>query len=238
MNIIASNAEIADTAKLGNNVEIGANVVIHDYAVIMDNVKIGDGVEIFPFSVIGRMPKSAGATSRKLSTDSEPVVIGSGCVVSPGAVIYVGVSIGNNCLIGDHASIREGAVIGNKCIISRNVTFNYNVTVGNETKIMDNAHITGNCRIGDRVFISVGVVTVNDNNIGRAGYTEGEITGPVVGNDVSVGASAVLMPSVVIGDNSIIAAGSVVKKNVKPYSVVAGNPAKFVTKIPDYLVSE
>lgn len=237
MNQIASSAEIADTAKLGNNVEIGENVVIHDYAVIMDNVSIGDGVEIFPFTVIGRLPKSAGATSRKLSTDFEPVVIGSGSVVSPGAVIYAGVRIGNNCLIGDNASIREGAVIGNKCIISRNVTLNYSVTIGNETKILDNTHITGNCKIGDRVFISTCVATVNDNNIGRAGYTEGGITGPVIGNDVSIGASAVLMPSVVIGDNSIVAAGSVVKKNVKPYSVVAGNPAKFVTKIPDYLIN-
>ncbi|WP_303851739.1 acyltransferase [Seleniivibrio woodruffii] len=237
MNKIASSADIADTVKIGNNVEIGENVVIHDYAVIKDNVRIGDGAEIFPFSVIGRLPKSAGATSRKLNDDFGSVSIGSGCVVSPGAVIYADVSIGNNCLVGDNASIREGAVIGSRCIISRNVTLNYNVTIGNETKIMDNAHITGNCRIGDRVFISVGVVTVNDNNIGRAGYSDGDITGPVIGDDVSVGASAVLMPSVVIGDNSIIAAGSIVKKNVKPYSVVAGNPAKFVTKVPDYLIN-
>lgn len=237
MKKVASTADIADTVKIGDNTEIGENVVIHDYAVIMDNVRIRDGVEIFPFSVIGRLPKGAGATSRNISTDFEPVVIGSGSVVSPGAVIYAGVRIGNNCLIGDNASVREGVVIGNRCIISRNVTLNYNVTIGDETKIMDNSHITGNCKIGDRVFISVGVVSVNDNNIGRAGYAEGEITGPAIGNDVSVGASAVLMPSVVIGDNSIVAAGSVVKKNVKPYSVVAGNPAKFVTKVPDYLIN-
>ncbi|TCK62138.1 N-acetyltransferase [Seleniivibrio woodruffii] len=238
MSRIAASAEIADTVKIGCDVEIGENVVIHDYAVIKDNVSIGDNVEIFSFAVIGRLPKSAGVTARKLSSDFEPVVIGSGSVISPGAVIYAGVTIGCNCLIGDHASIREGAVIGDRCLISRNVTFNYNVTVGEGTKILDNTHITGNCKIGRNVFISAGVVSVNDNNIGRAGYTEGEITGPTVCDNVSVGAACILMPSVVLGENSIISAGSVVKKNVKPFSVVAGNPAKFITKIPDYLITE
>ena len=237
MNKIATTADIADTVKIGNNVEIGENAVIHDYVVIKDNVKIGCCAEIFSFAVIGRLPKSAGITARKLGSDFKPVSIGSGSVISPGVVIYADVQIGDNCLIGDHASIREGAVIADRCLISRNVTLNYNVTVGEGTKILDNTHITGNCTIGANVFTSAGVVTVNDNNIGRAGYTDGGITGPVIGDYVSVGASAVLMPAVQIGDNSIVAAGSVVKKNVKPYSVVAGNPAKFVTKVPDYLIN-
>ena len=95
---------------------------------------------------------------------------------------------------------------------------------------MDNTHITGNMIIGDNVFISVLVATTNDNNIGKKGYDENTTKGPIIENNVLIGASASLLPNTIIGESSIIASGTIVTKNVEKQSVVMGIPGKVVKK--------
>jgi acetyltransferase-like isoleucine patch superfamily enzyme len=108
------------------------------------------------------------------------------------------------------------------------VTINYNAKIGNRTKIMDATHITGNCKIGDDVFISLHVGMANDNHIGLNGYNEDEIKGPTIHNKAVVGLGAMILPGVVIGEGAIVAAQSVVNKEVGPWAFVAGYPARKV----------
>lgn len=222
---------ISKTAIIDSSVVFGNDVVIHDFVVIYPNVVLGNNVEIMEGAVIGRLPKGAGATSRKTIGEFKKVTIGNGCVISPHAVIYTDVEIGNNCLIGDGASIREQCRIGNNSIISRLVSVNYNTKIGSHTKIMDNTHITGNMVIGDNVFISVLVTTTNDNNIGTKGYDEDKIRGPYIENNVLVGAGANLLPGVRIGQGSIVGAAALVTKDVPEYTVVMGIPAKVIRSL-------
>jgi len=233
MTKISETARIASTVVIHDNVEIGNNVVIKDFVVIYPNVVIEDNVEIMEGAVIGRMPKGARATSRKTIDEYKKVVIGEGSVISPHAVIYTDVRIGKGTLVGDGASIREQCEIGDECIIARMVTINYNTKIGNKTKIIDNTHITGNMIIGNNVFISTLVSTTNDNNIGAKGYDESFVRGPIIEDNVLIGASASILPGVRIGKNSIIAAGSVVTKDVEPYSVVMGVPGRVVRKVQE-----
>ena len=96
---------------------------------------------------------------------------------------------------------------------------------------MDNTHITGNMTIGNHVFISVLVATTNDNAMGRDGYSEEHVKGPVIHDNVTVGAAANILPNVEIGENSIVGAGSVVTKDVPASKVVMGVPAKVVRDV-------
>jgi len=215
--------------KIHKNVSIGKNVKIHPFVVIYPNVIIEDDVEIFSGSVIGRLPRGAKAISRtNITKDYKKVLIGQGSVISPHSVIYTDVSIGRGTLIGDGASIREQVRIGDNCIISRYVTINYNTTIGNNTKIMDNSHITGNMTIGNNVFISVQVSTVNDNNIGKSGYDEDNIKGPIIEDYVAIGAGAIILPEVTIGKNSIIGAGTIIRKSLKENTIVLANSSKII----------
>ena len=68
------------------------------------------------------------------------------------------------------------------------------------------------------------------NHIGKVAVKK-----TVIGNNVFIGLNAIIMPGVIVGDGSIIGAGSVVTKNVEPYTVVAGNPAKFICMVKDYI---
>lgn len=226
-NKIGENVTIKEFAVIRGNVVLGKNVVIHPHVVIEAGVTIGDNVEIFPGAYVGKEPKGAGATAR-LPVFNKEVIIGDNVSIGPNVVIYYEVKIGSNTLIGDGASIREQCTIGECCIISRCVTINYNSTVGNRTKIMDLSHITGNCTIGDDVFLSTHVCMVNDNNMGSKGYTQQDIRGAIIEDGVRIGANVSLLPKIIIGKKSVVAAGAVVNKDVRSNILVAGNPARFV----------
>jgi acetyltransferase-like isoleucine patch superfamily enzyme len=96
---------------------------------------------------------------------------------------------------------------------------------------MDLTHITGNCHIGDNVFISIHVSTVNDNVVVDREYVEERIQGPTIENNVSIGAGAILLPSVRIGEGSFVGAGALVTRDVPPHVLVLGIPAKIIKNI-------
>ncbi|KLN58961.1 hypothetical protein WH96_20215 [Kiloniella spongiae] len=108
------------------------------------------------------------------------------------------------------------------------------MTVGNQVDIGEFCHIRagGKLKIGSRVLIASHVVITSQGHpleLPRWGITkEDEV---IIGNDVWVGARAVILPGVKIGDGSVIAAGSVVTKDVPEYVVVAGIPSKIIQKV-------
>jgi acetyltransferase-like isoleucine patch superfamily enzyme len=227
---IGENVDIAEFAVIRAGASLGRGVRIHPHVVVEPGVRLEDDVEVFPGAHIGKEPKGAGATARAMQYDRR-VIIGRGTSVGPHAVIYYDVEIGANTLIGDGASIREQCRVGSQCIISRYVTVNYNTRVGNRTRIMDMTHLTGNCVIGDDVFISCMVATANDNVMVKREYEEGKVVGPHVANWASIGEGACILPGVRIGEGALVAAGSVVTRDVEAYALVMGVPAKFVRSL-------
>jgi len=209
---------------------IGEGVIIHPYVVIESGVVLEDGVEVFPHAYIGKEPKGAGALARAPSF-SKIVRIGRDSSVGPGAVIYYDVTIGRNTLVGDGASIREKCVIGNQCVIGRYVTLKYETIVSDRVKIMDHSWMAGRMEVEEDVFISGGVMTANDNNIGKSGYIEEDIVGPLIKKGAVIGAGAILLPKIVVGENSTVGAGSVVTKDIPSDSVAMGVPARVRNKI-------
>jgi acetyltransferase-like isoleucine patch superfamily enzyme len=227
---VGAGVNIAEFAIIRPGVRLGRGVRIHPHVVIEAGVDIEDDVEIFPGAYLGKEPKGAGATARDVKFERR-VVVGRGTSVGPHAVIFQDVAIGAETLIGDGASIREQCRIGSRCIISRYVTLNYNTTVGDRTRIMDLTHLTGNAIIGNDVFVSIHVSMVNDNEMITRRYEEGRIIGPRIDDKASIGAGACLLPGVRIGEGALVAAGAVVTKDVEPYGVVMGMPARFVRSL-------
>ncbi len=99
--------------------------------------------------------------------------------------------------------------LGTRCMIQANATIGNNVIMGPDVKIY--------CR--NHEFVSL------DIPIQKQGKRHYET---IIGNDVWIGANAIILPGVQIGDHSIIGAGSIVTKNVKEYSISAGNPCKHI----------
>lgn len=224
---IGEGTVVHEFAVVRKEVSIGNNVVIHPHVVIENGVTIGNNVEIFPGTYIGKVPKGAGALARIPEFETF-VEIGADCSIGPNAIIFYDVRVGNNTLIGDGASIRERSRIGSFDIIGRYVTVNYNTVINDRVKVMDHSWLAGNMKIGKGVFISGCVATANDNAIGRLGFDEDRIVGPYIEDGAAIGLGALLLPGTHIGKSAIVGAGAVVTKDVPPYAVVMGVPAKVV----------
>ncbi len=222
---LGAKLRIGAYAVIGDAVELGEGSVIHPHVVIGDHVRIGAGCEVFPGAVLGKEPKGAGALARTPQFERR-LEIGAGCSIGPQAVIYYDVVIGPGCLVGDAASIREQTVIGARSVIGRHVTVNYANRIGSRTKIMDHSWIAGNAEIGDDVFISGGVLTSNDNALGRNPFDDGQMRGPIIEDGAVIGVGAILLPGLRIGARAVVAAGAIVTKDVPADATIMGAAAR------------
>lgn len=150
------------------------------------------------------------------------------------------VTIPSNTLIEDGCYIGDNAIIGQHCRIHRNVFIDKNVVIGNKVKIQNNNSIYEHVKLDEGVFVGTNVCFINDK-YPRAILMNGKQVGVGDWNPVethvcygaSIGAGAVILGGVTIGEWAMVGAGSVVVNDVPAKTIVAGNPAKIIRKIDD-----
>ena len=126
--------------------------------------------------------------------------------------------------LGDYSVVESFACINNAV---------GDVMIGDHTRIGLHNTIIGPVTIGNHVNLAQGItVTALNHNFSDTEKRIGVNTTPVViGDDIWIGANAVILPGATIGSHSVVAAGSVVTKDVPPHSLVAGVPAKIIRQI-------
>jgi len=138
--------------------------------------------------------------------------------------------IGNGTKIWINSQIRENSEIGKNCIISKDTYIDTQVKIGNNCKIQNSVSVYQGVTIGNDVFVGPNACFTNDK-VPRAFDSEWKITPTLVKDGVSIGANSTIVCGITIGEYSMVAAGSVVTKDVEPYSLVMGNPAKHYSYI-------
>jgi len=121
-----------------------------------------------------------------------------------------------------------GVKIGQDSFVGPFVEIQRDVIIGRNTRISSHTFVCSGVNIGDEVFIAHGVMFTNDL-FKSDHYKTWELFTTEVGNNVRIGSNATILP-VRIGEGAIIGAGAVVTKDVEPYAVVVGNPAKAIKK--------
>lgn len=118
---------------------------------------------------------------------------------------------------------------GFQCDIGKNISVGHNFYAGFQFTALDMAPITigDNCMIGP----NVGLYTPGHNITPKDRHLSGHASPIVIGNNVWIGGHSIVLGGVTIGDNSIVAAGSVVTKDVPKNVIMAGNPAKVLREI-------
>ena len=185
--------------------------------------KIGKKVRIKDNVVIGL----------KYSDDCKEVILGDNVTIREGSIIYADVVIGSNFKTGHNILIREKTVIGSNIVIGSNTVIDGTVEIGSYVKIETGVYIPTHTKIGSHVFIGPCVVMTNDRYPQRL-RDQYKPEGAIIGDGVSIGANSTLLPGVRIGEGSFIAAGSVVTKDIPPWSLIMGVPGK-IKPLPDKL---
>lgn len=197
----------------------------------LSDIECGSNIIIFPNSVIGRPPMAPKGTTEINYNElkQESVCIGSNTIIGANAVIYSNVKIGKNCLIGDGVHIRENVEIGDNCIIGIGTKVGARTKIGSHTRVMDITNVASDAVLGRHVFIGPGVMMGNDNAMGRNYIGDGYgFTGPIIKDWVTIGMNSSILPNVIIEQDSIIGAGSVVTRSISSCSLFIGVPAKKV----------
>jgi acetyltransferase-like isoleucine patch superfamily enzyme len=160
------------------------------------------------------------------SSVSEPFIhptadVSSQAVIGPGTRIW------------HQAQVRERARIGGHCIIGKGAYVDFNVTIGDNVKIQNGVYVYHGVTVEEGVFLGPGAILTNDK-LPRAINPDGtlktdadwEVSPILIQRGASIGAVAVVLPGVTVGEFAMVGAGAVVTHDVPAHGLVYGNPAR------------
>ncbi len=184
---------------------------------------LGDNCTIQPFAIVGLQYRP----------DCRPARLGKNCTIRAYTIIYGDVVIGDDFRSGHHALIREHTTIGDYVLVGTASIIDGHVALGSYSSIQGRVYIPTHTTIGDYVFIGPGAVLTNDKYPlrQRASYHP---SGPIIADHVTIGANATLLPGIRVGEGAVIAAGSVVTRDVPAWTLAVGAPAR-ILPLPDHL---
>jgi len=192
---------------------------------IAPRVALGERCDLQGPCILGKAPRGAEHGELELR-------IGSEATVRPFTTIYAGSTIGDRLQTGQGASIREDNVLGDDVSIGTNAVLEFGNRIGDRVRIHSGCFLEL-VTVEDDVFIGPNVVFTDDPHpMGCAHYTECK-RGATVKRLARIGANSTVLPGVVIGENSLVGAGSVVVHDVPDGAVVAGNPARVIKRVDE-----
>ena len=143
------------------------------------------------------------------------------------------VEIGDGTKIWHFSHIQSGTTIGQNCSIGQNVNISNNVKIGNNVKIQNNVSVYEGVELEDYVFCGPSMVFTNikvpRSEFPQKGTEYYKKT--LVKKSASIGANATIICGVTIGEYAMVGSGAVVTKDVPPFALVVGNPAKIIGKV-------
>jgi UDP-2-acetamido-3-amino-2,3-dideoxy-glucuronate N-acetyltransferase len=162
--------------------------------------------------------------------------IGKRVSLGMGVVIDDNVVIGDDCNIWHHVVIRSRVIIGDRVSISSGCVIEDTTSIGDDTRIAPQCHITGHAIIGKKVFFGPMVTTCNEKKIASHGRKiPQKLIGPTIHDGVRIGSAALIMPGAIIGEQAVIAAGSLVNGEVKARTIFVyrGNKDCYTYPVPE-----
>jgi UDP-2-acetamido-3-amino-2,3-dideoxy-glucuronate N-acetyltransferase len=150
---------------------------------------------------------------------------GRGVFIHRTAVVEDVGDLGPNCLVWGMAYVMQGARVGAGTMLGQSVHISAGAEVGQRCSIQNGAQVFTGVVLGDDVFLGPHCVFTNVT-VPRAHARAVGLEQTIVGHGASIGANATILCGIKIGEYAMVGAGSVVTKNVRPYALVVGNPAR------------
>lgn len=143
------------------------------------------------------------------------------------ALVHANAKIGEGTRIWAFANILEGAVIGSHCNICDGCFAEKGAVIGDHVTLKNHVAVWDGVTLEEDVFVGANVIFINDRFPRSNRKDAWTLEKTTVKKGATVGAGATIMCGIVIGEYAVVGAGSVVTKDVLPYTIVVGNPARF-----------
>ena len=189
---------------------------------IIKNVFVGDNVKIEDYCVFGEIDERDSKNSL--------TIIGDNSIIRSHTVIYSGNQIGNKFETGHGVLIRGKNKIGDNVSIGSHSDIEHNIKIGNNVIIHSGVFICEYSILEDDCWVGPYVIFTNTLHP-KCNMAKKCMKGPIIEKGARVGAGAILLPGVTVGENSLVGGGSIVTKDVSKGAVVIGNPAKKVGEV-------
>jgi len=146
--------------------------------------------------------------------------------IHPTAIVDEGAQLGDGTRVWHWVHICGGARIGERCSFGQNAYVGNDVSIGNNVRVQNNVSIYDAVTLEDDVFCGPSMVFTNVLNPRAAVARKNEYRRTLVRRGVTIGANATIICGTTLGEYSFIAAGALVNRDVKPYALMAGVPAR------------
>lgn len=213
-------ARIHETAIVAAGVRLGSDVSVGAFSVVNEGVQVGDGSTIGAHAVIGEV--TADYYEPGHSYVPQPTVVGPGAVIRSHSVVYSGATVGQGFESGHHVTIREGSSIGDGCRVGSYCDIQGQCAIGDYVRFHSGVFLPMFTTVEDLVWIFPHAVLTNDPHP----PSDSCITGPTIRRAAVVGAASVVMPGIVVGEGALVAARSLVTRDVPDGKVAIGAPAR------------
>jgi len=157
-----------------------------------------------------------------------------GYIAHETAVIDEGCRIGDGTSIWHFSHLMKGCSVGTNCVIGQNVMIAPEVVLGDNVKVQNNVSVYTGVTCEDDVFLGPSCVFTNVINPRSAIPRKHEFMSTRVCKGASIGANATIVCGHVIGEYAMVGAGAVVTKDIPPYALFAGNPARQIGWVSEY----
>ena len=154
--------------------------------------------------------------------------------VHESAIVDEGAVIGEGSRVWHFVHVCSGAVIGKKVSLGQNVFVGNRVTIGDRCKIQNNVSVYDNVQLEEGVFCGPSMVFTNVHNPRGLIERKDQYRDTLVKKGATLGANCTIVCGVDIGEYAFVAAGAVITKNVKPYALMAGVPARQIGWMSQY----
>lgn len=236
---IGPGSVLGEYVVIESDVQIGSDCVIGHHVVLLRGTRIGNSVHIADHSVLGRQPMRA---ANSAVTDDAPLAgptIGDRVRIGTHSIIYAGCCLAEDVFVADFASIREHVSIGQSTIVGRGVAIENRCSIGALCKLETNAYIAAYSEIGNRVFVAPGVLTSNDNFMGRTEERFRHFKGAILRDGSRLGVGAIVLPGVQLPQEAVLAAGALLTSDGEKGMVHKGLPARATRPVsPEQLLSK
>ena len=205
---------IHPTAIVDAQVELGAGVSIGPYTIVEGPARIGDESVIGSHCHIGIESRLA---------QGRPLQIGAGSLIRSHSIIYQGSSIGDRLTTGHNIVIRELCEAGNDWMLGTGCDIQGHCRIGNHVRMHSHVQVNHMAEIGDFAWLFPFTLLTNDPR-----PPSDSIESVRIGRFAALGARCVVLPGISIGEDSLIAAGTIVHRDVPDGSICRGTPGKIV----------